>query len=504
METRSRSKTPPRNVMDNNIDELSSKESVNDSMDEPQPGPSGEGGDGGGRPPKRSSQCPVDSAPSKVPRQEILLPPLPKSLLGLWARKHPRAAAHYTQLQVKQNLTPEDLDFWIKQHSDAYARYTKFLALDVSSDEEEGELQDDTVALLVDPSQDHFHEETNDHDKTNGANRQRVVASSGSERSGQNVPPIDKRQMNFDRIHQELSDTNTANLVGSVTDKQGELNKWFNNVHGVTANDTVQKVSIQLPSGSVVLPTDDIEVEKPGTSLLDLGLTEHLSEDLISQIQSGKFVELHKLLPVESADLHDEKKVVTFDEDEGSVVVKPKDMRKKITTFSQWSKAWSIYHMVYIDKYPEMSRNLIKYAENVRTAAYVHSKNSDGWLLYDRHFRAKMAKDTTGTLRWQDFDYELLHSKVLIPAIKKQINQLTPGQNQSKNPKAKRAKPKKPFESTNAQQAKKTCKFFNLASGCRFGNGCRFSHICLECNSKAHGKSSCTKSAAKSSTPSEK
>ncbi len=157
--------------------------------------------------------------------------------------------------------------------------------------------------------------------------------------------------------------------------------------------------------------------------------------------------------------------------------------------------------MVYIDKHPEMSKPLIKYAENIRTAAYVHSKNSDGWILYDRHFRAKMAKDTSGTLRWQDFDYELLHSKVLIPAIKKQISQLATGQNQPKNQKGKKVtKSKKAFDASTTQQAKKACKFFNLATGCKFGNACRFLHICSECSAKTHGKVSCTKANTKTAT----
>ncbi len=156
-----------------------------------------------------------------------------------------------------------------------------------------------------------------------------------------------------------------------------------------------------------------------GVSLLHLGLAEHLSDDLITSIQSGKFVELHKLLPWERADFEKEK-IVTLDENKALVVVKPS--HQKITNFGQWSQAWGIYHAAYIDKFPLISKALIKYAENIRTVAQVHSKDSDGWLLYDRHFRLKMAQNKCNEYRWDKLDYELLHSKVLIPAIGKQLS----------------------------------------------------------------------------------
>ncbi len=335
METRSRSRSrsPARQNMDNDnmVNEIGSNEPGQEVLDESIAGTSGEAVGGGGRPPKRMAHGSMEVAPPKAPRHDILLAPLPKSLLAIWGRKHPRAAVQYSQLQGNKDLVPELMDSWIRKHSDAYALYTKLLSLDVTSDEEEeGGMLDDSVSLQVDPTQDHFHED-HDQDKAAAATHQKVAAAAGSSRSGENVPPMDKRTLNVPRIHQELSDINTENLTGSVTERPGELNphNWLNNVHGLSANDGHKSVSIQLPSGSVVNPSDEIEGNNAEISLLDLGLTEHLSEDMINQIQSGKFVELHKLLPVETAELNDDKKVVTFDEEEGSVVVKPKDMRKK-------------------------------------------------------------------------------------------------------------------------------------------------------------------------------
>ncbi len=154
------------------------------------------------------------------------------------------------------------------------------------------------------------------------------------------IPAMDGRpQPDFQAIQCELSKKNTENLMKTVTPSPGkQTSDWLGRVHGLHGSD--KSVSIQLPDGPVVSPSDDVtpvdkrqtDDTKSDATLLDLGLAEHLSDDLICQIQSGKFVELHKLLPVEAADFEDDK-VVTLDENESSVVVKPKDNRKKNHNF---------------------------------------------------------------------------------------------------------------------------------------------------------------------------
>ncbi len=345
-----------------------------------------------------------------------------------------------------------------------------------------------------------------------------MSAAAGSASSEMDRPPVDRRpQLDYTAVQGDLSKVNTGNLVDSLVQSPGKktTSDWLGEVHGLQNPEQGNSVSSPLP-GSVVAsqmdkqPNVGVIQPTPGqgdVDLLDLGMTEHISSELIAQIQSGKFVELHKLLPIDSADFDDQDKVVTLDETDSSIIVKTKDSRKKITTFSQWSRAWSIYHTVYIDKYPHMSKVLIKYAENIRTAAYVYSKNSDGWLLYDRHFRAKMAKDKHGIYRWDRFDYELLHSKVLLPAIKKQLSGVGTKQayavsgKQQKNKDIGKGQSKKKFDSPTSVRP---CKFFNSEVGCKFKKACSFSHVCEICLRKHHNSAQCTAGTTKKSEKVEK
>ncbi len=458
-----------------------------------------------GRPRKNSDSEQSCSPPRK--RSDILLPILTQDAHGLWAQRFPGASREYTRLRAKKDLSMADMDSWIAKHSKAFGLYNNLITANIPS---EGE--DEGAEIVA------IHAPEGEFMEGPGQNAP-VSAAAGSSTSGMDQHPIDQQpirvQPNFAVLQHDVSRVITDNLVSSVNSTPG-TSQWLGKVHGLQSSGQSKAVSIKLPEGSVVSPSDPVDqvgatgqsdtdcFDQKGISLLDLGLTEHLSEDLINTIQSGKFVELHKLLPIDNADFDDEGKVLTFDEGESSMIVKSKETRKKITSFSQWSRAWSIYHAVYIDKFPHISKNLIKYAENMRTIAYAYSKNNDGWIMYDRHFRARMAKDKGNVYRWEKMDYELLHSKVLIPAIKKQLGGASTSA-QSKQSVAGASKQVKSKDGQKPQQGRKftaspsskPCKFYNSDGGCSYKKACTFSHVCDICRKKGHNSLSCTRGTGK-------
>ncbi len=143
-----------------------------------------------------------------------------------------------------------------------------------------------------------------------------------------------------------------------------------------------------------------------------------------------------------------------------------------------------------------MSKNLIKYSENMRTIAHTYSKNNAGWLIYNRHFRAKMANDKTGKYRWEKMDYELLHSKVLIPAIKKHLDGTTSAPTGKavggpRQPEGKGTQGSGNGKKIATPSSEMPCQFFNSGNGCSFKKSCSFSHVCSKCYRKSHNSLSC-------------
>ena len=443
---------------------------------------------------------PTKKTPSN---EEILFPTLSTEAHGLWAKRFPIAAAAYTQLRGKNDLCQEDITAWVTAHSRAFGLYNNLVESDIPSDGEGEPLLD----IHANEAGNEFPEEGSGPNGPqpaaglhgppqapgpNGPQQATVSAAAGSAVQGMNQRPADRPQPNFDTIQQDLSRVNMENLVASVNTNPGMSSaNWLGKVHDLHGPVKDKSLAAQITAGGVAQPAGEFSpvcergtygsggLDETDVSLLDLGLTEHLSEEIISHIQLGKFVELYKLLPLENAEIEEENKIVTVEESDSSIIVKPKDSRKKITSFGQWSRAWTIYHAVYIDKFPYMSKSLLKYSENMRTIAFTYSKNSEGWLTYDRHFRAKLAKDKSGMYRWDRMDYELLHSKVLIPAVKKHLSGTTSAPSGkaaggSKLPKGKSMQGSGTGKKFATSSSKKPCRFFNSERGCTFKKSCHF------------------------------
>lgn len=76
---------------------------------------------------------------------------------------------------------------------------------------------------------------------------------------------------------------------------------------------------------------------------------------------------------------------------------------EKVHTYLAWTKAFGIFHSVYIQKYPEQSQALLEYADTIREL-YQRAPNGFGWREYDEKFRFRRQSTLC---KWDDVDSKL-------------------------------------------------------------------------------------------------
>ena len=117
----------------------------------------------------------------------------------------------------------------------------------------------------------------------------------------------------------------------------------------------------------------------------------HTDGALIAKIESGKFVELEKLLPKEKI-IHSDGTLQMIYRD-GAQFLQPvseKDTRP-INSLRRWEQAFEIYATIYTMKKPERAAELFKYMFNIRSASAVYVW--DNVYAYDVTFRRMMEKN---------------------------------------------------------------------------------------------------------------
>ncbi len=172
------------------------------------------------------------------------------------------------------------------RYSRAVALYTNLVEANIPTSDEEANESDGHVEIHANESEDDFPE------ARRGAGRpSRVSAAARFAHSGMNQAPLDRRpQLDFGVIQGDLSQVNTENLAGAVTQKSGKTisisTDWLGKVNGLGDPDQTKSVSFkQLPDGAVVTPAgpdanlgqQPVGSNQGGVALSDLGLTEHLS-----------------------------------------------------------------------------------------------------------------------------------------------------------------------------------------------------------------------------------
>ena len=123
-----------------------------------------------------------------------------------------------------------------------------------------------------------------------------------------------------------------------------------------------------------------------------------------------------------------------------------------------------VYMSIYINAHPEKAQDLLKYMHTVRLGA--SRSKSQGWRLYDEHFRRKMANSPSTS--WQYIDYELwlvyMSSNTNPTHISNNTNKPLPTHNK--------------------------CFEFNNKGVCNIPN-CIYTHGCIQCG-LGHAKLNCS------------
>lgn len=240
-------------------------------------------------------------------------------------------------------------------------------------------------------------------------------------------------------------------------------------------------------------------------------LNEGLSDKIRRDIWSDKFVDFVQLIKVTSP---------YSDTDSKN---KDKDKVERIHTYMAWTKAFDIFHSVYIQKFPDQSAPLLAYASNVREL-YQRFPSSFSWREYDEKFRFRRQSktDSASVLKpWDKLDTDLW-TKCTTYNVSRMLNQRPfPGNtHQSSFSGQTSTNFKQNFGSnTNGNQSQKqnsgsknnnnrqssfnrqnpvfqTCNAKNICY--RFQKGtctgpCKYKHVCHQCNGD-HTPTNCSQS----------
>lgn len=227
------------------------------------------------------------------------------------------------------------------------------------------------------------------------------------------------------------------------------------------------------------------ELQTSGSNLSNL-LGSSLTGQLSSHSIKGNdvFDPIYYLRPKTQAKYHDITDFVTVNQAESEEVISCKDdvemvlrntsRKPKIAlsnvTVSQWNVAnYSILYQLLLDGSLSQDQIPDYLAYSIKTLEFLTIYEWQSILLYDREYRKKQA---TYSFRW-GLDPSHMIRATLIPKhslLKKGIGQ----QQKTKNVSSKTARgPYVPKES-------EICLSFNSRAGCRWGDVCKYQHVCSE------------------------
>ena len=120
-------------------------------------------------------------------------------------------------------------------------------------------------------------------------------------------------------------------------------------------------------------------------------LTCHIEPSLQLKIESGKYVDLDKLLPKDKVDhnqQYNNETKLEWVQSEGSTYLVPAKKVSKINCFCRWEQAFRMYATIYCSKNPNRSREIWQYISVINTASMAY--NWDNVYGYDIIFRQLM------------------------------------------------------------------------------------------------------------------
>lgn len=218
------------------------------------------------------------------------------------------------------------------------------------------------------------------------------------------------------------------------------------------------------------------------------GLTEHLGvsvkKSIRKKIHKNKFVNLIKLLPqMRSKHPH-------------------KSAPREILNIDAWSDAFLIYAAIYLEKYPEEARGMLKYASVIRGIARYASvirgiarqSRGLGWKQYDENFR-KSREANVHMYAWVNTNWGLLYNFGIMS-----VSAAYPGHmGQANRGDSFRGEPFR--DDGRSQSGSRTegiprsfCfSYHGKGARCKAGAGCKYKHTCPKCQA-AHSLFHCDSS----------
>ena len=309
-------------------------------------------------------------------------------------------------------------------------------------------------------------------------------------------PSTEHRAPTIQPTSANTTDTNTQQaLVNQVIENvqsslfeiikdtvQVSVDKALN--HNTTRNEG--SLSLGLPGQSEVVVHEALSISSSansGTLPINIGVQNisdkplplsssfpidiRVPDSVKQKIWANEYVELSQLLKPQEWDQYD---ISMSNINNGpSLCLKPK-RHSKLNSIDQWISAFNIYMSIYISKYTDQSKSMIKYIEMIRSI----SKNGGDFISFDEDVRYLRQSEPSP---WDTF-----HSQLYVDSLLK--HKLKNTNVQVSNQKQTMFVPKG------------HCFAYHRGDGC---SGCQFSHRCPQCKG-FHQVSTC-RSYVKSFTP---
>ena len=199
-------------------------------------------------------------------------------------------------------------------------------------------------------------------------------------------------------------------------------------------------------------------------------------QNIREKIWNGEFVEFGVLVRPARSGTHMGDCVFTIGTPESPAwQIRPRNQAPRITSIEQWTSAFFIFASIYLIRHPTRARELLKYADIVRSAAF--RRTGYGWRDYDIQFRLRQARMPSRS--WASIDAELWLTLLAAPIQQPNfrsfasVGQTTTG-------------PSRPF-----QRSPTNGICFDFNRGHCFRAACRFIHKCTICQSAGHPATNC-------------
>ena len=226
------------------------------------------------------------------------------------------------------------------------------------------------------------------------------------------------------------------------------------------------------PFASLFVATENAQVDfdlpTSAYHCADDSMTVHVPKDLIQKVWSGEFVNLSLLLRKGQ----EQSSASTFSLNERGEIEVKKRPSKAIDNIHDWTDAFLIFISIMIQKFPEMSADLLQYLSLIREAES-RSHGSKAWLTYDERFRMRQALYPQS---WAKINMDLwLRSMTWQASFQPSSTTTTPKSNHTLQP-----------------ISSGLCFKFNSAAGCSFRR-CKYDHLCSACRGP-HRQPDCPRS----------